>query len=492
MRPGFRPLYLLLPASLAMAGFFWHRAETTPISSASSTEVKSAADGSTPAPSMPGDAATDVGNPRDADRQMQRLLTLAEKLPPDFRADILLRVATRAPDVSTDLSLKAYELAKQAPRKLPGMAGLPYFSDFNHDELYAARTAGLDQLSLQARAIRAVMTDRHDQVPALMAGLPSPAAASCDDTYIDDPSLLYELAGETLPKDESTRADAVSQRLQTGQREVDIGPALKLVLSLPAMGPADDGRVASALTALFARARGNDVGFTATSLSVAADVPLVLERIDTLSAQRDTLRAAYRDYVGQHLAQERCASSVRGSHWLLEQSVVAEAHDVTPPPEDTTVFVPTPIDEAVSAVRRDGFALRTQLLGETDKASRDDPAIDAAATTFLDQMSIGPLVQAAQADATGRVRRTQMFEVLRYLEYAPAGVNRDRAFALFSQLFSGRYYQLDHDLWFGDLRRIAGQIQRWPDRNQRLAQLAESSDGVIATYALLMQDGSFL
>ena len=58
-------------------------------------------------------------------------------------------------------------------------------------------------------------------------------------------------------------------------------------------------------------------------------------------------------------------------------------------------------------------------------------------------------------------------------------------------LLSGPYYAQDHDTWFGDLHVVAGQMQRWPDRAQRLAQLAEHGDLVVKVYAMLMQRGQF-
>ncbi|MFC6841248.1 hypothetical protein ACFQGW_17210 [Xanthomonas theicola] len=67
-----------------------------------------------------------------------------------------------------------------------------------------------------------------------------------------------------------------------------------------------------------------------------------------------------------------------------------------------------------------------------------------------------------------RVQRT----LLRSLEYAPPGAARDRGVALLAALLSAPHYAHDHDPWFEDLPVPAIAGKHWPDRAQRLAQLA--------------------
>lgn len=141
-----------------------------------------------------------------------------------------------------------------------------------------------------------------------------------------------------------------------------------------------------------------------------------------------------------------------GNHWLLEQRFVAElpTERIMPTPPVAALSVDA---DAISLIRQAGYNIRTQLLDPA--AGAGDAATEQASRDFLDQLDHGVLQQTAASDD------------------------------------SGPYYAQDQDTWFGDLRVLAEQAQRWPDRDQRLAQLAGHADPVIEVYAMLMQRGQF-
>ncbi|WP_369976678.1 hypothetical protein [Xanthomonas bundabergensis] len=431
------------------------------------------------------------------------VLDLAVSLPADFQAEVLLRMAD-AKDLPTapgskgqsatavDLALHAYELAGRSMRRLPGLGNVGYVDEENEDELRNAHTAGLDQLSLQTRSIRLVAAHAPERVGSLLASLPAPAKTACGADYVDDPSATYELTAALLPQDPEQRANALRQRIDLAQRETDVKPALKMILALPTLGDAAEAQIGESLIRLFARVRGDDAGFTATELSVASDIQLLLQRLDGTPPIRDRLHDAYRGYVQAHLAQPRCPASLLGNHWLLEQRFVAEIPgDQIREPAPSAAASSPGNDAAVSLIRQAGFNIRTQLLEHADRNPATDAALAAASNEFLEQIGTGPLGAAAASDSSGRIQRAQLLEMLRYLEYAPAGAARDRGFDIVYRLLSGPYYQRDHDTWFGDLRRVAEQAQRWPDRALRLDQLAAHREPVVKVYALLMQRGQF-
>ncbi|WP_425612880.1 hypothetical protein [Xanthomonas rydalmerensis] len=420
------------------------------------------------------------------------VLAAAQALPADFQADVLLRLAA-SPDLQADgdrataaqrLTQQAVALAERAQRRMPGLARVGYVSEENPDELRALRTAGLDRLTLQTRAAQRATPA---QAQALFAALPTPQPGSCDAAYLDDPSPLYALTTALQPTQPTARATAVSARVDAAQHETDTAPALKMALAAAPLDSAGQAQLADSLTRMLARIRGDDAGFTATELSVAGDMPLVLQQLSD-TALRERLHSAYRGYVAAHLAQTRCPSSVLGNHWLLEQRFVAEL-----PSERILPAQPVtaqPVDEdAISLIRQAGYNIRTQLLDPD--AGADALATEKASLEFLDQLDHGVLQQTAASDDSGRVQRARLRELLRYLEYAPAGTARDRGMNLLATLLSGPYYARDHDTWFGDLHVLAEQAQRWPDREQRLAQLSGHADPVVKVYAMLMQRKQF-
>ncbi len=420
------------------------------------------------------------------------VLAAAQALPADFQADVLLRLAASA-DLPADgnraaaaqrLTQQAVALAERAQRRMPGLARVGSIDEEHDDELRSPRTAGLDRLTLQTRAAQHATPA---QVQALFAALPTPHAGSCDADYLDDPSPTYALASALQPAPPAARASAIAARVDAAQHETDTAPALKMALAAAPLDTAGQAQLGDGLVRMFERIRGDDAGFTATELSVAGDMPLVLQQMSD-SALRERLHAAYRGYVAAHLAQTRCASSVLGNHWLLEQRFVAElpAERIVPAPQLPAQSIDA---DAISLIRQAGYNIRTQLLDPASSAG--DAATEKASIEFLDQLDHGVLQQTAASDDSGRVQRARLRELLRYLEYAPAGAARDRGMHLLATLLSGPYYARDHDTWFGDLRVLADQAQRWPDRDQRLAQLSGHADPVVKVYAMLMQRKQF-
>ncbi|NIK07269.1 hypothetical protein GGR60_000695 [Xanthomonas arboricola] len=50
--------------------------------------------------------------------------------------------------------------------------------------------------------------------------------------------------------------------------------------------------------------------------------------------------------------------------------------------------------------------------------------------------------------------------------------SRERGFALLDGVLDGARYQRDHDIWLGDLQRVADQSMHWPDRVPGLRDLS--------------------
>jgi hypothetical protein len=497
MRSIFRPRYLLLALlALLLACVSWlpMQRDATARHAHTSTATAPPHRAITAASELPPPTANNDGAPTPSPSEV---IAAAQALPADFHADVLLRIADASDlplpadgdrrTATVQLAQQAATLAERAQRQMPGLASVGYVSEELDDELRATNTAGLDRLSLQTRAARVLATASAPAATAF-AALPVPQAADCDAAYIDDPSPGYALATALQPAQLTARAAALAARVDKAQREADVAPALKMALAGAPLDPNGQAQLAASLSRMFDRIRGNDPSFTATELSVASDMPLLLQQLDD-AALRERLHAAYRSYVAAHLSQARCPASLLGNHWLLEQRFVAEL-----PSDRIAATAPAaaeaPVEQAISLIRQAGYNIRTQLL-QSDASATPDTDLEAASQEFLDQLDHGVLQQTATDDGSGRVQRARLRELLRYLEYAPAGASRERGIALLVSLLSGPYYARDHDSWFGDLRVLADQMQRWPDRTQRLAQLAEHPDPVVKTYALLMQRRQF-
>ena len=134
------------------------------------------------------------------------------------------------------------------------------------------------------------------------------------------------------------------------------------------------------------------------------------------------------------------------------------------------------------------MCIRDRLHADRGDGLPSDPP---AADSLLATLNSAPVLAAAAADTSGRTQRIALREVLRYLEYAPPGPERDGAFAQLEAWLASGGVTRDHDRWFGDLRALAGTVRRWPDGEQRLRQLAASRDAVVGVYARLMLNRQF-
>lgn len=417
----------------------------------------------------------------------------AARLPADFQADVLLRLAAE-PDArdAADLILQAYRLAPQAARPLPGRVARAWAG--GDDVILPPQTAGLDQLSLQIRAVRAMLATAPERIGTLSSPFPGPRAADCDADYVDDPGAVYALASATLPASADARAAFALKVVGRAGTEMDLVPAVKFVTALPPLAPRDEVALAHGLSALFARAQGNDPGFAASGPALASGMEGLLARYGGMPDARRELQAAFRNYVATHLAAARCPASLGAEYRQLERGFLAgdnadaPAAASVPDAAPKAATAPAPYAAAADAIRRAASMTMERLhAGPADAAQSEPPEAD----DLLATLGSATVASAAASDPSGRPQRIAMRELLRYLEYAPPGAQRDRAFTQLEAWLANGAVAQDHDRRLGDLRTLAESARRWPDGDRRLRQLAASRDTVVSVYARLMLNKQF-
>ncbi|MBP1205142.1 hypothetical protein JOD97_003184 [Duganella sp. 1411] len=416
----------------------------------------------------------------------------AARLPADFQADVLLRLAA-GPEArdAADLILQAYRLAPQAARPLPGRVARAWAG--GDDVVLPPQTAGLDQLSLQIRAVRAMLAIAPERIGMLSSPFPGPRAADCDADYVDDPGAVYELASATLPAQAYARAAFALKVVSRARTEMDLAPAVQFITALPPLAPRDEAALAQGLSALFARAQGNDPGFAATGPGLASGMEALLARYNGMPDARREVQAAFRNYVATHLAAARCPASLGGEYRQLERGFTAgdnaDAADApdTPDLAPRAATAPAPYAAAADAIRHAAATTMARLHAGPDASPSEPPDADDLLAT-LDSAGV---MSAAAGDAGGRLQRIAVHALLRYLEYAPPGARRDGAFARLQAWLADGAGARDHDRRLADLRALADGARRWPDADRRLRQLAASRDLVISVYAQLVLSKQF-
>lgn len=410
----------------------------------------------------------------------------ARQLPPGLEADVLLRLAAALPGGDTAridrLLDRARIAAAHAQRGLPGVATLAYVNDETSDPLHRPFTAGLDTNHLMLRI--AHQRGLHGTALAeVWRALPLPGATSCTANYADNPQPVFEaITAVTDPDD--TAAQAWDARVAASRRETEAAAALHALTRVP---EANVPRMAPAVIALLDRARGDDAAFALSSLAMAGDLPLVVARLDAMPELQKRLNDTYIRYVTDHLGAKRCAASMKGEHWLLEQRFMAGVEGS--PDTDTTLPAPDARDQEAGDLRKAGFAVR-QALAPVDGTPRTDASAAAAPAivTLLDR-SEAALAHADDHDDEARLPRTVLHELAPVLASIPAGAQRDRAFDVLRKAMASGALRRDDDLWWDETLGVLRGISDWHDGPQRLASLAREPDPRLSVYAQLATAG---
>lgn len=124
-------------------------------------------------------------------------------LPPEYAADLFLRVAERDTERRADRIEEAFRLAARAADPYPTMGGW-------HTDTRAHRTAsmyGLDALSLRMRAVRTMLAMNPERAAAMFRESPLPVlpALTCQDVHIPEFYDYYETLRQVYEKGFSTK-----------------------------------------------------------------------------------------------------------------------------------------------------------------------------------------------------------------------------------------------------------------------------------------------
>ena len=132
------------------------------------------------------------------------LVELAHATPPEFAADTLLRVVESGKihdrESLASLTEEAFRLAAAAQFRLPRRAISPNLGDTRTGNLDRAYRLKLDALTLQSRAVRAMLAVNKPRARQLFVEIVAPALAplSCADALVPDVSAFYDALGAVV------------------------------------------------------------------------------------------------------------------------------------------------------------------------------------------------------------------------------------------------------------------------------------------------------
>jgi hypothetical protein len=233
-------------------------------------------------------------------RDRLRLLgETARALPPEYAADLLLRLAaaasTREPARKAELYEAAFQAGAQAGVPLPRRAAFAVLpdGDIRYQSLGAALR--LDRLSIQARAVQGLLKLRPARARELFEQIPAPSVSkvTCAEALVPDPSVYYEtlarvveLAYTPAEKARQDHLSTLQAAVQGASSSVQLAALARLLVE--ARLPAEHKELlATALAGRLAAVNDDDRTYTVAlrDLSLAG-------RVRSLGAQAGATAAA--------------------------------------------------------------------------------------------------------------------------------------------------------------------------------------------------------
>ncbi|MCX6622363.1 MAG: hypothetical protein NTY38_15095 [Acidobacteria bacterium] len=187
-------------------------------------------------------AAAD-GAPERSEK-IRQLVDSARSLPPEFAADVALRLADSDAIQEKAWKLELYEAAFQlaGAARAAGPGKLAYnLPDSRQRFEGLAAGLGLDRASIQLRAVLGILRQKPGRARELFAQVtvPAPTKLTCADALVSDPGIYYETLGKIFEQaytpEERAEQEPVRMLLaavQSASSSVQLAPLAKALLAI--------------------------------------------------------------------------------------------------------------------------------------------------------------------------------------------------------------------------------------------------------------------
>jgi hypothetical protein len=237
----------------------------------------------------------------------QSIIDQAQAAPPEFAANALLRVVEsgkiRDRAARATLIEEAFHRAASAQYRLP-LRAIGNVADSRSGYLDQAYRLKLDALTLQSRAIRAMLSIDKAKARDLFNRMPVPALQplTCADALVPDVSSFYDALGavEQNAFSEKERAQEEDINFLLGYlaqvaSPVQLAPAIKLIKNI-SLTPAQRDVVVGRIGAILENMAADDRSFSSTAAEIKGEIT-------------PELSAALEKYLQRGLAGVRCATN---------------------------------------------------------------------------------------------------------------------------------------------------------------------------------------
>ncbi|HZT40508.1 MAG TPA: hypothetical protein VFA28_21640 [Bryobacteraceae bacterium] len=446
---------------------------------------------------------------------MQSLVDLAMATPPEFAADALLRIATSAnlrdPAAKRELIERAFQIAPRAQYATRLIAAPGAETDTRAGYLSSALRLRLDALSLQTRAITAMLSLDKTRAREMMPQLIHPAIEplKCEDALIPDVSAYYDAVVALINGAFSDNQRAQEEHLRFALSQLsrasgvaDIPGAASLLTSI-GWSPPQFEALAGAIAARLAAIPPDSRAFWYYAQSIEDAMAGVVARAKQLGVGPEPLAQAYRAYLVSQLTAPRCGqreSEVRAS---------GMRHESLPPLFGAEIRgdLPALSPEEMKPERTEG-GIKIERYWQTDEAkrifeacwklragpngayyseaARNTPEWNRALRDFLNLLAgWNGAAEASEADYFHE--KAIVFEAL--LELAPPGELRDRVLENYVVFLQGSTLAGQSPVeWFWHVRATVDRLAANGAASAQLRRALERSGNVILTLEAILDE----
>jgi len=287
-----------------------------PLSSISATQQISHK--STPA-QRKGDSSVESKN---TETDLVQLLSDARSAPAEFAADVLIKLVgsnrASSPRLKEELLEEAFHLATGAQEPLPRVGVGPYPVDTRHGLLAEGFQLKLDTLSLQCRAVDALIPINKLKARELFAQIPklSLGPLACGDGLVYDVSAFYNTLAKVATASFSSGENAREEHVRFVERyigdlrsPVQVAPMAAMIRSLE-VSPLQRSILADLLGAGLGKAPGDDRSFSAWLYHIAREVEALAAICDQENTSSTGLLRALRMFYVRQFSAVRCSDTI--------------------------------------------------------------------------------------------------------------------------------------------------------------------------------------
>jgi len=447
----------------------------------------------------------------DRPAEIVNVVNEASAAPGEFASDVLIRLAqsSKVRDVAwkREMLEEAFRLASKSDQKVKHTyAGA--VMDTREGYLALALTQNLDALSLQSRAVTAMLAVDKPRAREMFAEI-SPdlkiPTITCSDALVPDVSDFYgvmkRLAEETFNPAEIREGAAlwfVQPYVQAIKSPAQVGPVAKAMSALN-LTPPQFAVLLNSFTEVLKRTSGDYRTFSSAASrdSLTRSLVDLAKQCDRVGVPKEELLAAIRIYVVRNFSSTQCADGAVSQSKGLPGFVAGINRDLLPAkPISFDDIQPTSIGEKVqtnafwestrskdllNGLRRLRFRSDGQPRTDDEKAS---PEWHQQLTEFLTDLETWSV-----ADEKSEVdyfhEKAVTYRVLSDL--LPAGLMRDRIWRNNASFLADGYLPRNRIEWFMHASHFLDRVNalKGKDRTDLIGILTSSRNNVLRSYAYL-------